>query len=369
MSPSQDAELAQHDSRPSPLAEFVRRRAAVLLIGLLVLFLGLLLWYAVHVLLILFAGLLFGLFLMALTDFVARWTRLPRGVALAAVVLALLGLLVGVGWLVGPRVAGQATELADRLPRAVHDIYDRLQTVPAFRWAAAHFSSVTAMIPGSGLTGRVTGYVYNVVDFFVEFVIVLFFGLFLATQPRLYADALVLLVPLGKRPRARQILGQTGHALRWWLLGRIVSMTIIGVFDGVGLWLLGVPIPLTLGIIAGLFTFVPNFGPIASAIPAVLVAFTLPGHPWLPLWVVVLKVGVQAVESYLVTPLVQQRAIQMPPAMTLGMQFLLGTLTGLPGLALAVPLTAAGVVITRMAYVEDALGDRGTRPEPKGGGG
>ena len=80
-----------------------------------------------------------------------------------------------------------------------------------------------------------------------------------------------------------------------------------------------------------------------------------------------LKLGVQAVESYAVTPLVQQRAIHMPPGMTLAMQFLLGTLAGLPGVALAVPLTAAGMVVTRMLYVEDTLGDRSTPPEPRSG--
>ena len=260
---------AMNADRP-PLGPFVRRWAAAVAVGLLLVSLTLLVWRSTHVLLIVFAGVLFATFLSALADFAHRWARLPRGWALAAVVVLLLGLCAGVGFLVGPRVADQFSELADRLPRAWDDARQALEQYAWFQWLVGHASLLRSAVPA----GTVGGYASGVAEFFIEFVIVMFFGLFFAAQPGVYRRGLLLLVPPRKRDRCGHVLDEVGSTLRWWLLGRIVSMAVIGVLDGVGLWLLGVPLPLTLGIIAGLFTFVPNFGPIASAVPAVLMALT-----------------------------------------------------------------------------------------------
>ena len=122
----------------------------------------------------------------------------------------------------------------------------------------------------------------------------------------------------------------------------------------IGLWLLDVPLALVLGLIAALFTFIPNIGPILSAIPAVLFGLTV--SPQQALYVGLLYGGIQVVESYLLTPLVQRKTIELPPALTLAAQVLLGVTFGGLGVALAAPLTAVTVVGTRMLYVEDALG-------------
>jgi predicted PurR-regulated permease PerM len=343
---------------PPDLPGLVRRWTAVVAAGLLIVAVALLLWYALPYLLILFAGLLVASFLDALSAFVGRWTRLRRGWALTVVVLLLLAVCVGVGFWMGPRIASQAAELSRQLPLAWGKFRDWLAAQSWFEWIARRLPSPSSAIARAGLGTRVGGYASDALAFFIDVGILLFFGLFVAARPKVYADGIVLLVTPRARPRVRQVLTDAAAALRWWLLGRIVSMTIIGVLDGIGLWLLGVPLPVSLGVIAGLLTFLPNVGPVLSTVPAVLLALTRPEHPWLPLWVVALKIGVQMVESYAVTPFVQRRALHLPPAMTLGVQFLLGALAGLPGLALAVPLTAMTIVIVRRLYVEDVLGDR-----------
>ena len=120
-------------------------------------------------------------------------------------------------------------------------------------------------------------------------------------------------------------------------------MALIGTLNGIGLWLLGVPAPVALGLITAFFTFIPNFGPLLSLLPAALLALTI--SPTVALYVTLLHFGIQFVESYLVTPLVQQRTVALPPALTLGVQLLSGVLVGPLGLVLAAPLAAAGMVL------------------------
>ena len=134
-------------------------------------------------------------------------------------------------------------------------------------------------------------------------------------------------------------------------------MAVVGLITTIGLWLLGIPLASTLGLITGLFEFAPFIGPILAAVPAVLIAFTQ--SPMDALYVIILYIAIQQIEGYLITPYVQKRAVDLPPALTIFAQLLMGVLFGLFGLLLATPLVAASMVIVRMAYIEDVLGDHG----------
>ena len=132
-------------------------------------------------------------------------------------------------------------------------------------------------------------------------------------------------------------------------------MALTGVGVGIVLWLIGVPMPVTLGIITGLCTFIPNIGPVIALVLAVLVAFpeglttvglTVSGY-----------VLFQLIESYLLTPLIQKKQVDMPPALILTAQLLMGVLCGFLGIAVATPLVAVAMVVTGMLYVEDRLGE------------
>jgi predicted PurR-regulated permease PerM len=130
-------------------------------------------------------------------------------------------------------------------------------------------------------------------------------------------------------------------------------MVLIGGLTALGLALIGVPLAITLGLVAGALNFVPYVGPLLSFVPAALIAL-LQG-PHVVVWVLVLYVLVQVVESYLVTPLVQQRAVHLPPALIITAQVVLGLVFGGVGLLVATPLTAAAVIVVQLVYVEDAL--------------
>ena len=185
-------------------------------------------------------------------------------------------------------------------------------------------------------------------------VLVLIVGIYLAAQPRLYVEGTLKLFPKAERNRLREVMHTIGQTLHAWMLGQLVPMAAIGIFVGGGLKLIGVQMWLPLGILAALLNFIPNFGPIIAAVPAILI--TLAADPTKALWVVALNVVAQNLEGYVITPLVQRRAVPMPPSLTILSQVLLSLLLGPLGLVLAAPLTASAIVAIKMLYVEDALG-------------
>jgi predicted PurR-regulated permease PerM len=164
------------------------------------------------------------------------------------------------------------------------------------------------------------------------------------------------LLPPARRSRAHELLSAIGHTLRWWLFGRAVGMTIVGIATTTGLWLLDVPLALVLGLIAAALDFVPYVGPILAAAPGILVA--LSGGMSHAIYVALLYLAIQLLEGYVLTPLIEQRSVRLPPALTIGAQVLLGVLVGALGVLFATPLTAALVVLIKGLYVEDTLEHR-----------
>jgi predicted PurR-regulated permease PerM len=203
----------------------------------------------------------------------------------------------------------------------------------------------------SGIGGAFSG----VLGWFTNFLIIFFIGLYGAMEPEVYKRGFLRLIPKPRRIRVAQVLSEINETLKWWLIGKFFGMAVIGVFTTIGLWLLGIPLALILGLIAAILTFIPNIGPILALAPALLFGLTV--SPEQALYVALLYIGIQAVESYVLTPLVQRKTIELPPALTLATQVFLGVSLGGLGVALATPLTAVGVVATKMLYVEDGLED------------
>lgn len=145
--------------------------------------------------------------------------------------------------------------------------------------------------------------------------------------------------------------------LRNWLSAQLLAMTLVGVLTGLGLWLAGVPLAFALGLIAGLLAFIPNIGPVIAVAPALLLA--MPEGSTTLMIVLAIYLGVQALESYVVTPLIQQEKVSLPPALIIAVQLLFGVLFGILGLALATPIAAALMTIISLVYLRDYL-DRET---------
>ena len=186
-----------------------------------------------------------------------------------------------------------------------------------------------------------------------NFLIVFFGGVFLAAQPRFYRTGAIKLVPPGRRPLIAEAIGECEKALRLWLRGQIMAMLVIGIMTGFGLWLLGVESWLVLGILAGFFEFIPFAGPILSAIPGVLIA--LVQSPELALWTAAMYVFVQHAEAYLIQPLIQQYAVEVPAVVLLFALLAFALLFGVVGVFFAAPLTVVTYVLVKRLYVVEAL--------------
>ncbi len=259
-------------------------------------------------------------------------------------------------WLAGPPAAEQVQVLTEQLPRSLTLLQDRLQQYDWGRALIASLPSIDSMqLSFAALLGSVTQAFSITLEVVGAFVFIFFVGLYLAASPDLYLDGALLLLPRERRPRGREVLAALGLALRWWLLGRVVTMTLMGVLTTLALWLAHIPLALVLGIIAGLLLFVPYLGAILAAIPAVLVG--LMQSPATALWVLVIYTGVHVFEGYCITPFVQKRAVALPPALLLSVQVLAAALFGTMGIIFSTPLTVVAIVLMQTLYVHDLLGE------------
>jgi predicted PurR-regulated permease PerM len=211
------------------------------------------------------------------------------------------------------------------------------------------------LITDGDFVARITGVFSSILSSLSTLILVIFITLFLSFNPQVYVNNFMHLVPREGRARMRVTLDQTRDTLEQWLLMRLISMVLVGVLTFIGLTLIGMPLALPLAVIAAVGAFIPTLGPIIALVPAALVALTI--SPQQTLFVVLLYLGVQSIDNYLVSPLLQKEMLYLPPAYIIVAQVLFGAVAGTTGLILAAPLAAALVVIVRKLYVEAVLGD------------
>jgi predicted PurR-regulated permease PerM len=338
-----------------PDAEWRRRTSWLTARAAVVTAAALLLVYAFYFFLLAFAGILLAVFLSALANLLAEKTGLGRLPALGIVIGSLALLAGGAFWWIGPRVGSQMMEMTERLPAALQEFEAWLGRRAWGRTVLRHLPDTGESSTRANLLGRVTGFFSATLSTLLNVLSVLFLGVYLAAAPQLYRAGVRRLAPAERRARGGEIFAALGAALRGWLVGRIASMTVVAALTFAGLLALGVPLALSLAVIAGAFSFVPYVGPIAAAVPALLVA-GVEGVE-VALWVAALYAAVQLVESYLITPLIQQHVVSMAPALLISAQVLLGMAGGVLGVLLATPLAVVSVVLLQTLYVQDVLGE------------
>ncbi|MDX1655726.1 MAG: AI-2E family transporter, partial [Candidatus Competibacteraceae bacterium] len=316
------------------------------------------LWYLSDVVLLTFAGILLAIFLRGLALGLCHWTRIPLGLGIILVILLFFTAITGAIWWMGPYVINGIDQLAREIPQALERLQAYVARHPDLErivdFIRAH-SQGDGMVPVQELGKRLAGIFYTTLGAVTAILIILVNGLYLMVNPGVYVRGLVHLISQRRRSRAREVLEELEYALRWWLVGRITSMVVVGLLTYIGLMLLGVSSAPILALIAGLLAFVPNIGPVLSAIPAVLSAYSESLN--LALWVIMLYIVIQTIESYLITPVIQWKAVTVPPALLLASQLALGIAFGLLGLFLANPITVVLLVLVQMLYVSDMLRD------------
>ena len=340
----------------SASSAYVRKVAIAVAIATFAVLLVIALYMASHVLLLIFGGVLLATLLRGLGDLVAGYTRIPQGWSALLVGAVLVTIFGAGGWYLSAEVAGQFDELG----RSMNAMWQQARgMLEKYSWGRDLLSSIGEYQITSGnvsTIGKVIGATLGGISGLVLSVII---GIYVAADPGLYFNGVLRLVPLGYRPRAEEILHELSDALRRWLMGTLLLMTIVGTLTTIGLYALGIPLALALGLIMFVLEFIPYLGPILAAVPAVLIASTL--GPQEVLWVVLLYWGVQSLEGYVLSPLVFQRSVDIPPLVTMSAQVVLGTMLGVLGVVFATPLAACALVLVNRVYIEDVLGDRAKR--------
>lgn len=313
-------------------------------------------WNASTIFLVVFAGGLLGVFLHSISKWIHNHTPLSRRVALF-VTLAVMLLVLGVaGWFTAPAIADQATQLTPALMDAVDALQTRVDDLP-FGGVPSDGAGVVEQLMGAGmdLLSSVTDVFSTAVGFLTNFVVLLFVGLYFAYNPKIYVNGVIALIPKRRRPLIRDLIEEVYTSLRWWLVGRLAAMLILGILSTVGLLILDIPLALVLGAMVGFFEFIPYIGPLLSLGPAVLIAYGQSSSQ--ALYVLILYGGLQILESYILTPIIEKRVVSLPPVLLIGSQLTLGAVFGFWGLLLAPALVVTGLVVVKKLYVEGVLGD------------
>jgi predicted PurR-regulated permease PerM len=291
-----------------------------------------------------------------------------RGVGTLVVLGGLIFILGIVGAALVPTIEDQTRELVETLPKLLENAQGLVVSLQNSLGLETSFGldpqnlldSARNFLSGGALAtvANVGASVANVISFTVVIVIATVYAV---AQPAPLINGFVALFPAGQRQRVREILGDVYETLQRWFLGQLASMTIIGVLSTVALSVIGIPFALLLGVFSGLVSFIPFVGPMISVIPPVLLA--LIGDPIDALWVVLAYAGIQAIESYLIYPLVMSRAVSLHPAVVMFALLVMGTLFGFVGVLLAVPLVTALHVLLRELWIE-RMDQLGTDPNP-----
>ena len=368
------------------------------------------LWIAHPVVFLFFLGVLFGLPLAQGADWFEK-RSIPRALGVAIILTVFLGLLTAGATGMAPILRAQSRELQQRLPEATDKIdawlghrsngvlgilfneesSDTLRTAVAQRPASADSTLAPVVVTDSAgtdtlrtaasgavvrkpatradevvaggnlrreITKEVSGAQHSFLRVLTStftvslaFMLVLFIAAYIGVDPALYHGGLLELFPARQRDRVALTLASLATTLRRWLVTQLIAMLVIGAVTTVFLFVIHVKAALPLGILAGILKFIPIVGSIFAAIPAIAMAFIDSPHKAL-----VVAIGyfvIQFVENHLLVPVLMKHGVNIPPALTLGIQALMALLFGFLGLLVAVPLLAAILTVVRALNPQD----------------
>ena len=301
---------------------------------------------AFNILLIILASCLIAVFFHGLGDMIRRFTKMGHRLAVFVGVLITIVFLSGIFWFMGNTIQAQIAELNSDFPEMIDK-------------AKASLSNSTV---GSKILESIEGFdekrimstakgVFNT-SFGVigDLYIIIFLGIFFTVDPSVYKEGIIKLTPSAGKKDARIVMDRMGVVLKGWLKGMLLAMFLISILTVIALTIFKIPLALTLAILAGIMNFIPNFGPLIAMIPAVLIGFTISVN--MAIIIAITYLVIQTIESNVVTPMIQKKMINLPPALTILSQVLMGTMSGFLGILLATPLLAIIIVLVDELYVK-----------------
>ena len=310
-----------------------------------------LVWYLFNVIFIAVGAIVLATLLRLGADPFRRWLWLPRSVALTLSILLLLAFVGGVAYLFGARIAGDFQNVFERAQSAEAAITASLQ-------ASQFGKTVLSHIGGANFSlSAIIANMFSITTTFIEaIIVVLIAGIYLAAQPEVYRAGIILLFPPRLHAHAAETFDSIGTALRLWLFGQLIQMLMVGILSTIAVWLIGLPSPLALGLIAGGAEFIPYIGPIIASIPAILVAATKSGSA--VVWTIIAYLLIHQIEGQLFVPLIQNRMVYIPPAVILLGIVTITVLFGAVSIIFAAPIVIIIFVAVKKIYIRDTLREK-----------
>lgn len=322
------------------------RRVLILfgLIGLAYFF-----WMLAGTLLLIFAAILIAVILRAAANALETYAHVPHAVSFYIALFLVTLALVGFGYFFGAQIKEQLVDVISRLPGQIESLGAQFGIEDPLREIEKQLEDGI----GANIFGQAAGFGYTILGGFIDLLIVIVAAIYLAYDPRLYRRVIASVFPRDQRQQVNAAMLETGASLKMWFLGQMVSMVFVGLLSGIGYWIIGLPTPAALGLIAGITNFIPFIGPILGAIPALIFGFNISVE--MMVYALIVATIVQQTEGNVLVPLIQKRAVALPPAMALFAIIIFGVLFGFLGILLAVPLAVTVMVLVRKLWIETVI--------------
>jgi predicted PurR-regulated permease PerM len=301
---------------------------------------------AFNVLLMVLAGILISVYFHGLGDMIERKTKWKRRICMTISVGGSFIILALLFWFMGAKISKQIAVLSDSLPQTVNTAKHKLSETTLGNKVLSYLSDDNS----DQMFATAKQFFSTSFGVLGDLYIILFLAIFFTTSPNLYKDGIIKLIPEDKKELGHCVIDRISYALKGWLKGMMLSMVLVFILLGIGLGIMSIPVALVLALLTGLLKLIPNFGSAAAMVPGVLLALTISTNT--AIIVALIYVVTQTIVSYIVTPLIQKRMIDLPPALTILAQVLMGTLSGVLGVILAVPLLAIVMILVDELYVK-----------------
>jgi len=298
--------------------------------------------------LLILAGVLLAILFRTVAEWLSDWVSVSFRWRIAMVLSATGFLVIGGSLEFGSKLISEANDLMAKLSDALTSMQQHVQRYQNLQ----HLFSQSSLNLEQPTKSFLSGGVWTIAALALVFCV----GAYLSIEPDLYIDGILRFFGQRRQAQVRNILTGAGTALKWWLLGQLISMAVVGIITMVGLLIVHAPMAIPLALLAAVLTFVPYVGAIASAIPALMIAFTVSPH--MALYVAIVYLIAHAAEGYIVTPIVQHRFLYLPPALILANQFLMAFLVGIVGVAMATPFLVVILVFTERLYFHELWLDK-----------
>lgn len=325
-------------------------------ITLIIFFICVILATMPQILMLIFIGLLFGLFLRGTSLWLSKKTHLKYPWCLTIFSLVFAVTLTTVIILATPGLTQEMKKVSQNIPTILERAENQIRNIDWLRQILTKYSdddTKQVLPPLSKLLAKLPNLFSTAFGITGTVLIIIMLGLFFSAEPKLYQSGMIQLCPRKYRQLLEETLHKTGTALKLWIRNRFASMLLVGILTYTGLLILNIPLAFTLTLLAMLLTFIPNFGPILSAIPAIVFAYF--ESPEKALYIIFLYSAIQTVESYIFLPLLDEKTLRLPPALTVSVQLAFGYVFGALGLFIATPLLLSLIIVIKIFYLREHL--------------